>query len=166
MADQAGIENLWRRHSDEIYGFVRRRVGSSSVAEDITSDVFVAVAKTIGNDPDVEIGVGFLYTVARRRIFDTWRTLERQGRLVERCASFMQSRATVGDDLSDALLDLSWTEALPARQRTALLLRYFDDLTVGETAAQMDVSYQSVESLLARGRRSARTALENDPAFA
>ena len=49
--------------------------------------------------------------------------------------------------------------ALPERQRTAITLVHTLELSNIEAAAAMDVSVEALESLLARGRRSLRTAL-------
>jgi RNA polymerase sigma factor (sigma-70 family) len=48
---------------------------------------------------------------------------------------------------------------LPARQREALVLQYYQDLPNAEAAALMGVSVDALESLLARARRNLKTAL-------
>ena len=48
---------------------------------------------------------------------------------------------------------------LPARQREALVLQYYQELPNAEAAALMGVSVDALESLLARARRNLRTAL-------
>ena len=49
--------------------------------------------------------------------------------------------------------------ALPARQREALVLQYYQELSNSETAALMDISVDALESLLARARRALRARL-------
>ena len=48
---------------------------------------------------------------------------------------------------------------LPARQREALVLQYYQDLPNAEAAALMGVSVEALESLLSRARRNLRAAL-------
>ncbi|WP_404990213.1 RNA polymerase sigma factor [Caballeronia sp. LZ065] len=48
---------------------------------------------------------------------------------------------------------------LPGRQREALVLQYYQELSNAETADLMGVSVEALESLLARARRNLRTAL-------
>ncbi len=48
---------------------------------------------------------------------------------------------------------------MPARQRQALSLYYFSDLTAPEAARVLDLSLTAMEALLVRGKRSLRTAL-------
>ncbi|MEK7425424.1 MAG: sigma factor-like helix-turn-helix DNA-binding protein [Actinomycetota bacterium] len=45
---------------------------------------------------------------------------------------------------------------LPDRHRAALILRYVDDLSVGEVAATLGLSLHATESLLARARDQVR----------
>ncbi|SPB18877.1 RNA polymerase sigma factor [Caballeronia novacaledonica] len=48
---------------------------------------------------------------------------------------------------------------LPARQREALVLQYYQELPNAEAAALMGISTEALESLLARARRNLRAAL-------
>lgn len=49
--------------------------------------------------------------------------------------------------------------ALPAKQREALVLQYYQDLSNQEAAQAMGISVEAVESLLARARRTLRARL-------
>jgi RNA polymerase sigma factor (sigma-70 family) len=52
--------------------------------------------------------------------------------------------------------------SLPERQRTAVILRYFEDLSVEQTADLMDVSPSAVKKLTARGVDRLRALLALD----
>jgi RNA polymerase sigma-70 factor (ECF subfamily) len=49
--------------------------------------------------------------------------------------------------------------ALPERQRAAIALCHFEEMSNIEAAAALEVSVEALESLLARGRRALRAAL-------
>lgn len=49
--------------------------------------------------------------------------------------------------------------ALPERQREAILLVHYQDLSGADAASVLDISVEALESLLARGRRTLRTRL-------
>jgi RNA polymerase sigma-70 factor (ECF subfamily) len=50
-------------------------------------------------------------------------------------------------------------EALPIRQRTALTLCYYQDMSCAEAAKVLSISVSAMEALLVRGRRSLRETL-------
>lgn len=54
----------------QLLGFIRKRVNSSEDAEDILQDVFYQLA---GNTEPIEQVTGWLYTVARNKITDSYR---------------------------------------------------------------------------------------------
>ena len=61
---------------------------------------------------------------------------------------------------------MSALDALPATQRTALKLFYFEDMEVAKIAAAMHTTEQSVRALLKRGRQALKTRLRNPAAVA
>lgn len=52
---------------------------------------------------------------------------------------------------------------LPARQREAILLHHYQELSNADAAAVLGVSVEALESLLTRGRRALRARLEGVP---
>ena len=52
--------------------------------------------------------------------------------------------------------------ALPHRQREAIVLQYYQELSNSEAAALMGISIEALESLLARARRTLRAQLMGD----
>jgi RNA polymerase sigma factor (sigma-70 family) len=54
---------------------------------------------------------------------------------------------------------------LPPRQRAVLVLRYFDDLSEGETAQMLGCSLGTVKSHAARGLSRLRQAAEAQPVY-
>lgn len=59
-------------------------------------------------------------------------------------------RATAADDAVDRLAVRDAVAALPDRQRAALVLRYFADLSVDDTAAVLDCAPGTVKSLTSK----------------
>ena len=53
-------------------------------------------------------------------------------------------------------------QALPERQREAIVLAYYLEMSNIEAASAMDISVEALESLLSRARRKLRTLLEED----
>jgi RNA polymerase sigma factor (sigma-70 family) len=69
-------------------------------------------------------------------------------------------------DSSDALAVRTAVAALPERQRTALVLRHFLELSAPETAAWMGITSDAVRSLTKRATAALREQLGEDPAAA
>ena len=88
---------------------------------------------------------------------DRWRTLHRR---VDEVAV----RAEVAAPADDAVVEreplLAAIRDLPSGQRAVLVLRFFDDLSVAETAAALDCSEGTVKSQTARGLDRMRRVLD------
>jgi RNA polymerase sigma factor (sigma-70 family) len=70
--------------------------------------------------------------------------------------------APENDDLLDRELLLAALLDLPAGQRAVLVLRFFEDLSVAETAATLDCSEGTVKSQTSRALDRIRGALDQD----
>jgi RNA polymerase sigma-70 factor (ECF subfamily) len=149
------LAQLFERYFDEVYRFCLARSGSTMRAEDAAAETFADAARLFASGRGGEVSVGWLYSVARRRVIDQWRRSERERRRLEVLVAqppagpddvVMESDETVLKALAD----------LPDAQRAALVLRYVDGMSVSEVADALGTSYRSAESTLARARRSFR----------
>jgi len=138
-------EGLARLHEAEYEGMVRlaRLIsGSPQTAEEVVHDAFITLFSRGGsiNQPGA---------YQRRR---------RTERLK------LETMATVNHDqvVLPPELDETWRalDRLSRRQRTALVLRYYEDLTIGSIAAAMDAQPGTVKSLLHRGLKRLEQELE------
>ena len=68
-----------------------------------------------------------------------------------------------GEQLADADVVFRALQRLPERQRTAIVLRYWQDLSEAETAAAMDISVGTVKSSVSRGMERLRALLGDSP---
>lgn len=141
----------------QVYGYLLRRCGRKEVAEELTSETFLAAAAAVRREPPPpSIDVAWLIGVARHKLADHWRRQARE----ERGLRVVASDATSADDPWDAELDaLRAAETLAAlapQHRLALTLRYVDDLPVAEVAALLDRTLHATEALLVRARGAFR----------
>lgn len=152
------LERLFRSNVDQLYGFLISRCGSEHLAEELTARTFEEAARVFARGDGQAVDRSWLFTVGRRRLIDHWRSESRREAGVDRITNQVWVDAQSGETgdqspLADAL------ESLPTRQRAALMLRYMDGFSVAEVAECLGCSYESAESLLARGRRSLRTSM-------
>jgi RNA polymerase sigma-70 factor (sigma-E family) len=127
--------------------------GSHADGEDLLQAALERVYRHWGHiDGDPE---GYLRSTLYHLATDGWR---RKGMLRARLPLFRQSveapDATVSVDQRDELVRL--LRDLPPRQRAAVVLRYWEELSEAETARLMGCSVGNVKSSAARGLRRLR----------
>ena len=99
--------------------------------------------------------IGEVLAIRRDGDFDILETLEAQGgSMASESASDSVSRAQILLAIEGAV------EQLPARQREAFLLRYWEELDVAETAASMGCSEGSVKTHCSRAVHALAKALK------
>jgi RNA polymerase sigma-70 factor (sigma-E family) len=91
---------------------------------------------------------------------DRWRTLRRRVTEVADVAVDASLPETPEDDLLEREHLLAAVRELPAGQRAVLVLRFFDDLSVAETAATLDCSEGTVKSQTSRALVRMRAVLD------
>lgn len=155
---RAALTALFDLEFESVYRFCLARSGSHSIADEVTSDVFLEAAREFGAGR-TDLSIGWLITVARRRIIDRWRAQERRRQLSKRVAlQRLDHLDAIPEPDESAILDA--LQSLPERQRLAVALRYLDGYSVAEVAEALEVSYSAAESLLSRGRSRLAAALE------
>ncbi|MFD1951966.1 RNA polymerase sigma factor [Sphingomonas arantia] len=159
--DAAAIRMLVAAKLPRIVGLATRLLRDPAAAEDVAQEAFVRVWR---------IAAKWQPGTAR---FDTWLHTV----VLNLCRDRLRRRREVSDDVvpetadpaPDAEAGLIAAErdhrvvtaigGLPERQRDAILLVHYQDLSGAEAAAVLDVSIEALESLLARGRRTLRARL-------
>ncbi|CAN5874778.1 sigma-70 family RNA polymerase sigma factor [soil metagenome] len=140
-----------------VYGYVRARCESATVAEDLTADTFLAAAAAIQRPDPPPVSVRWLLGVARHKLADHWRREFREQRRLSLVARALDAEF---DDPWEARLDAvlahQTLSRLAPQHRAALTLRYVDDLPVREVAAALGRSEHATEALLTRARNAFR----------
>ena len=140
-----------------VYGYLLPRCGNVSVAEDLTAETFLAAvaAARMGG----ELSVPWLVGVARHKLVDHWRRLEREERVAEEP---VVDRDDPWPDWFDTESAYAALARLPLPQRAALTLRYLDGLPVISVAEHLGRSVHATETLLVRSRHALRRLYEED----
>ncbi|CAM3098881.1 RNA polymerase RpoE-like sigma-24 subunit [Williamsia muralis] len=146
-----------------VYGYLLRRTRDTSVAEDLTSETFLAAMDNARGVDASEPSIPWLIGVARHKLADHWRRMQRTPTPVD------EVRDDPADDEWDVHLDRLVAEytlaQLSTTHRAVLTLRYVDDCTVGQCAELLGRTVAATEALLTRAKRAFRTAYPdtNDP---
>lgn len=155
--DRRAYAELLERHLAAIEAFAMRMLDSRAEAEDITQEVMLRLWLRAGDfDATRARLTTWLHQIAHNLCIDR---LRKQARFTE-LDSASEPTAS-GPDTDDSRTQVSRAlAALPERQRTALVLTYYQSLSNREVADIMGVSVRAMESLLVRARAALRTALE------
>ena len=143
----------------DVYGYLASRCGSASVAEDLTSETFLAAVDALRRDRVADLTTAWLIGVARHKLVDHWRRTQRD----QRSLKVVDAEPVAADEWDvrlDALLAHRALEQLGAHHRSALTLRYLDGLPVREVAECLGRTEGATEQLLQRAKAAFRDRYE------
>ncbi|WP_241266574.1 RNA polymerase sigma factor [Streptomyces scabichelini] len=151
-------QRMWS-HREHLLKVARRRSMSLEDAEDAVHEAMLRAAER--PDLDDERLAAWLTTVTMRLCVDRHRQVNREAEVRTSPILIAPGPIPVEEAVCDRA-EAKWLAVrsgeLPARQAEALRLKS-EDLDVGEVALKMGLSYRTVESLLARARRTLRNSL-------
>ena len=144
----------------EVYGYLHRRCRDRTTAEDLTTEVFLAAVDSIQRSVVRDVTIAWLIGIARHKLVDHWRRVEREDRRLHAVADTMVEPADPWDIQLDVMTARDVLGELGAHHRAALTLRYVDDLPVADVAAELGRTTHATEALLVRARSAFRTRYE------
>ena len=117
----------------QVYGYLAGRCGSIAVAEDLTSETFLAAADAVRRGVAPVLSIAWLIGIARHKLIDHWRRQEREQRSLAAVAGDEPPHDEWNVRL-DALVARTVLAGLAPQHRAALTLLYLDGLPVREVA--------------------------------
>lgn len=163
--DREAVAALTARCLPVVHGLARRLLRDPVEAEDVAQETFVKVWRKIGQ---YEPGRARLESwVARIALNLCHDRLRKRGEVLLGEAAPEPQDPHAGADAALAASDMASrvraaVAALPARQRAALELCHFQDMSNIDAAHALDISVEALESLLSRGRRRLKAALADE----
>src|SRR5439155_2865620 len=145
---------LYDRHFQQIYRFIYSRVREQTAAEDVTSEVFMKALKAMPRYQDTgRPFAAWLYQIAVNAIADRCRTLRPAQPLedfhdLSVAGPAIEEQAAQRDEVRRI-----WAivEELPSQQRTALVLKFQEDMKMEDIALAMGKTPGAVKLLIHRG---------------
>lgn len=160
----AAFAELVGRHLDLVYSVARRHLGSTAAAEDVAQSVFLDLARHAARlRPDTPL-VAWLHTVARRTAIDTVRRDSRRRAREQHAATLAAPASPAMPAPSpewpaiEPLLDEA-VESLPPADRTAILLRFFENKSLRDIGAALGTSDDAAQKRVSRALDQLRTFL-------
>jgi len=165
-ADRAAFDELYRRTSPWLAVRLRRRCSDDGIVAEVLQDTYLAVWRAAGSfaglrSPEGGSAVGWLWTIAARRMVDAMRKRARSPEVPAEVLPVRSTPAaedealagTVGDEVGDALARLA------PELRDVLRAMVLDGLTVRETSVLLGLPEGTVKSRARRARTALREAL-------
>ena len=149
MGDKPSFDDLYRSHYSRLVVLARLMTGAMAPAEEVVQDAFVQLYRKWSS-------IEYPTTYVRIAVVNGCRShgrrqaLERRTRVPDREPEVFDTTAIA---VRDAL------EVLTPRQRAAVVLRYFDDLSEREIAEALGCRPGTVKSLLARSIKKLKESL-------
>lgn len=157
-APGAAFLALYERALPVVYGYLLPRCGAVALAEDLTSETFLAAVDAVRRGDAPRVSTPWLVGVARHKLVDHWRRAAREERGLRTVAGAEPEAADPWEERLDVLRAHRTLQRLSPQHRAALTLRYVDDLPVAEVAEQLDRTLHATETLLVRARGAFRDA--------
>lgn len=173
--DANAFEELVLRYQNRLIGVLEHLVGRKDLAEDLAQEVFLRVYRARARyQPNAKFST-WLFTIANNLASNARRSLARRREVhIEQRGS----EGLTGDPLAQLALAASGLmpnrqldnmeacsmvqqaiQGLNDRQRMAVLLAKFEDMSYADIAEVMQLSPQAVKSLISRARGSLRETL-------
>lgn len=160
---KAAFATLYRRYLTPVYRYFYARTGDVELAEDLTSQTFVAALEGLSRYRERGVFAGWLFTIAARQLADHLR-----GR-----SSLPLDEATdlpTADPLPEAATEhgeqaarlIRALRTLSPGRAEAVSLHFIGGLSLKETARVMRRSKVAVKSLIHRALRDLRERLEHE----
>jgi RNA polymerase sigma-70 factor (ECF subfamily) len=159
--DPVAVRTLVARKLPRLLALATRMLGDRMEAEDVAQEAFVRIWKQA---PSWREGEARFYTwlhrVALNLCYDRLRGQREEpvAELPDQADPAASPEVQFENRTRDERIRVALA-ALPARQREALVLNYYQELSNIEAAALMGITVDALESLLARARRNLRAQL-------
>jgi RNA polymerase sigma-70 factor (ECF subfamily) len=160
--ESIAVGDIYDRYQGGIFRYLYYRVGDQQTAEDLTSEVFLRMIEKISNYQDRRISFqAWLFQIARNISIDHYRKLksrssialeeDQPGRAEEPLE--VVDRELTSENLCKALREL------PANQRDVIVLRFVVGMPIGEAAATLHKTEDSIKGLQRRALITLREVL-------
>lgn len=151
------LAEIYRAYAADLQRFISNKVGDPTMAEDLTSTVFLKALRWLREDQSADSARGWLYATARTTIADYWQA---QSLYEIRSLSGLEERLLQSSDTACAKEQVETRvqrllSLLPERDRTILTLRYLQGYSAAEIAAALGTSASHIRVLQLRALRRA-----------
>ena len=155
---------------DKIYQFSYRRCNTSYEAEDLCSDIILAVISAVHNQESIENFYAFVWTIARRVYADysKKRNQTRQTASIENSDLLLAAKENEIDNFIEAAAEQEQIKKIFAEisflskaYREVMVLYYLDEMKVKDIALKLGINETTVKQRLFSARNTVRKEVES-----
>lgn len=158
---QGRIEDMYRQYAPGATRLAYLLLGDASASADVVQDAFVRLFVRFRHIRNRDASWAYLRITIVNLCRDRVRkqAVERRGLERERAETARRPAWTDPPDVELRMLLIAALERMPYRQRAAVVLRYYEDLSEDETAKALRCSVRAANSLTHRALVSLREEL-------
>lgn len=162
-APQSRIGELYLRHADAAVRLAYLLTGDRDVAEDLVQDAFVKLAGRLVHVRNPDVFDAYLRTTVVNLSRSYWRRKRVERSYLERARRVGGSDGTSrGRSVEDQEQMWQALRLLSTRQRAAIVLRFYEDLSEAEVAEILQCAPGTVKSLVSRGLEKLRSEITSE----
>lgn len=162
--DERALEELYRRYCGRIYSYLKKRLSDRNWVDDVFQQIFIKLHQTRHHYNPVYRFDQWIFVMTKTVLLDFWKTTDVKTR---RYFSLpLESVPSVDMPISQPLIEESSliSEALMASlspdQRSAIELKFIDELSYQEMAVRLGRTEESVRQLVSRAIRKVRNQMK------
>lgn len=148
---ERGFRILYNRHSGKVYGYLKKRLRSESVAADVFQEVFLRLHKSKSSFKDDYPFLPWLFTITHRLMLDRIRKDNKRNEV------FDYDLTQIADDhaplpemkeYSQSLLSV-----LDERSLEVIEMRFFSDQSFEEISSKVGLTKENIRQIVSRAVR-------------
>jgi RNA polymerase sigma factor (sigma-70 family) len=153
LGEAAAFEELYRRYSGRVYGYLRKRLPSREESDELLQGVFLKAHRLRHRfDPKYPFSQ-WIYVISKTLLLDHFR---KQGRSLPALESEIDLSQIEGPPALSGERSLEILEQLNPEQRTVVEMRVFDEHSYDEIARKLGKTQEGVRQILSRALRKLR----------
>ena len=159
--EHSSLGDLYVRHAPEGIRLAFLLTADRTLAEDLVQEGFARLVGRLRHLRDPNAFGGYLRRTIVNQATSHFRRRKVERAYLERIAGGPATRTHTNEELDETMHEALLR--LPERQRAALVLRFYEDLSDVQTAEILRCSAGTVRSLVSRGMKTLRSELEGVP---
>jgi len=159
--ERGSLAELYVAHAPEGIRLAFLLTGDRALAEDLVQDAFARLVGRLRHLRDPNAFGAYLRRTIVNLATSHFRHRRVERAYLERLAATPRAVTNVNDELDETMHRILL--GLPQRQRAAIVLRFYEDLSDVQAADVLRCSPGTVRSLVTRGMKTLREAMEGMP---